>query len=58
MTPDRLKLLAAVNTLESVHRKALAVMKDAEAAVDFCKLTEQVYHRKLIEAKRALGRVT
>ena len=57
MTSDRLKLVAEVTKAELVLIKSQSVLKSAEAAIDFCKLTEQVYHRKLSEAKRALRAV-
>ena len=54
MTPDRLKLLAAVTNAELVLRKTRSVIEDAEASIKFCKVTEGVYLRKLIQVKRDL----
>jgi hypothetical protein len=54
MKSEQLKLAADVRDAKMVLRKARSVIEDAEAAVDFCKLTEKVYFKKLMAAKTAL----
>jgi hypothetical protein len=54
MKSEQLKLAADVRDAKMVLSKARSVIEHAEAAVDFCKLTERLYLKKLMAAKTAL----